>query len=233
MELEWDADKAARNLKKHGISFEDATLVFYDAGRIETYNGHEDYGEDQWATIGLAFSVCCMWSTPFDRRTPSALSPRGKPMPMKESNTVKRTLDLKKPLSLSAEQKARLDAVAAMPDEQIDYSDAPNRPDAVWVKAAAELPHTKQQITLRLDAEVLEFFKHTGKRSPVSHQCRVARLRGSAQSAREVMSRSWVMGFRSLRVGSVPGGYREIGVRSQPKISRSTLGCCSATLSKD
>ncbi|MCP5420159.1 MAG: BrnA antitoxin family protein [Gammaproteobacteria bacterium] len=85
-------------------------------------------------------------------------------MPMKESNTVKRTLDLKKPLSLSAEQKARLDAVAAMPDEQIDYSDAPNRPDAVWVKAAAELPHTKQQITLRLDAEVLEFFKHTGKR---------------------------------------------------------------------
>jgi len=24
MELEWDADKAARNLKKHGVSFEDA-----------------------------------------------------------------------------------------------------------------------------------------------------------------------------------------------------------------
>jgi uncharacterized DUF497 family protein len=28
MELEWDADKAARNLKKHGVSFEDAELVF-------------------------------------------------------------------------------------------------------------------------------------------------------------------------------------------------------------
>lgn len=85
-------------------------------------------------------------------------------MPMKDSNTVKRTLDLKKPPVLSAEQKARLDAVAAMSDEQIDYSDAPGLPDAVWMKAAAELPHTKQQITLRIDTEVLEFFRHTGKR---------------------------------------------------------------------
>jgi len=85
-------------------------------------------------------------------------------MPMKDSNTVKRTLDLKKPPVLSAEQKTRLDAVAAMSDEQIDYSDAPGLPDAVWMKAAAELPHTKQQITLRIDTEVLEFFRHTGKR---------------------------------------------------------------------
>lgn len=84
-------------------------------------------------------------------------------MPTKESNIVKRTLDLKKPPLLSAEQKARLDAVALMPDEQIDYSDAPYLPEAVWMKAAAELPLTKQQITLRLDAEVLNFFKHTGK----------------------------------------------------------------------
>ena len=85
-------------------------------------------------------------------------------MPTKKSNTVKRTLDLKKPPLLGAEQKARLDAVAAMPDEQIDYSDAPYLPDAVWMKATAQLPHTKQQITLRVDAEVLDFFKHTGKR---------------------------------------------------------------------
>lgn len=85
-------------------------------------------------------------------------------MPTKENNIVKRTLNLKKLPRLSAEQKARLDAVSSMPDEQIDYSDAPSLNDAVWMKAAADLPNTKQQITLRLDAEVLEFFKHTGKR---------------------------------------------------------------------
>jgi uncharacterized protein (DUF4415 family) len=85
-------------------------------------------------------------------------------MPTKESNIVKRTLDIKKQPELSDEQKMRLDALASMPDEQIDYSDAPSLPDAVWIKAAKELPHTKKQITLRIDAEVLEFFKHTGAR---------------------------------------------------------------------
>jgi uncharacterized protein (DUF4415 family) len=85
-------------------------------------------------------------------------------MSTKESNIVKRTLDLKLRPVLSDAQKARLDAVAAMPDKRIDYSDAPSLPDAVWMKAATELPQTKQQITLRIDAEVLDFFRHTGKR---------------------------------------------------------------------
>lgn len=85
-------------------------------------------------------------------------------MPTKEDSIVKRTVDLGKPPVLSAGQKARLAAVASMPDEQIDYSDAPVLPDAVWMKAAGRLPDTKKQITLRIDAEVLEFFKGTGRR---------------------------------------------------------------------
>ena len=83
---------------------------------------------------------------------------------MNKSNTVKLTLDLNNLPELTSEQKAQLTALAAMPDEQIDTSDAPFRPDAVWMKAADQLPHTKQQITLRIDAEVLDFFKDTGKR---------------------------------------------------------------------
>ena len=57
MELEWDAYKAAQNLKKHGVSFEEAELVFYDTGRIEAHDDREDYAEDRWATIGLAYSA--------------------------------------------------------------------------------------------------------------------------------------------------------------------------------
>ena len=52
MNFEWDVAKAALNLKKHGIAFEDAELVFCDPGRIESYDDHEGYGEDRWATIG-------------------------------------------------------------------------------------------------------------------------------------------------------------------------------------
>jgi uncharacterized protein (DUF4415 family) len=84
---------------------------------------------------------------------------------MRKNNTVKlTTLDPNNPPPLTDEQKARLAALEAMPDEEIDYSDAPYRPDAVWMKAADQLPHSKKQITLRIDAEVLEFFKHSGKR---------------------------------------------------------------------
>ncbi|MDR2189082.1 MAG: BrnA antitoxin family protein [Azonexus sp.] len=85
-------------------------------------------------------------------------------MAKKQSNIVKQTLDLSNMPEPTPEQKARMDAVAAMPEDQISYKDAPYLPDAVWLKAAAELPSKKQQITLRLDAEVLEFFKHMGAR---------------------------------------------------------------------
>ena len=55
MEFEWDADKAARNLKKHGIAFPDAARVFLDIGRFEIYDGRQDYGEDRWITIGQVY----------------------------------------------------------------------------------------------------------------------------------------------------------------------------------
>ena len=57
MEFEWDTAKEASNLQKHGVSFDDATLVFYDTGRIETYDARGNYREDRWVTIGLAFSA--------------------------------------------------------------------------------------------------------------------------------------------------------------------------------
>lgn len=86
-------------------------------------------------------------------------------MPAKKENIVRMTLDLSKPPPpLTPAQKARLEALAAMSDDDIDYSDAPPMPDdTVWVRAAA-LPRTKQQITLRLDADILDFFKDTGSR---------------------------------------------------------------------
>jgi len=57
MDCEWDDDKAVRNLKKHGVAFEDAARVFLDGGRLEIYDGREDYGEDRWATIGQAYEA--------------------------------------------------------------------------------------------------------------------------------------------------------------------------------
>jgi uncharacterized protein (DUF4415 family) len=82
---------------------------------------------------------------------------------MSKSNTVKLTLDLANPPPLTNEQKARLAALSTLPDDQIDTSDAPFRQGAVWVKAV-DLPHSKKLVSLRLDEDVLSFFRHTGKR---------------------------------------------------------------------
>ena len=82
---------------------------------------------------------------------------------MSKSNTVKLTLDLNNPPPLTSSERAELEAIAAMPDDQIDTSDAPFRPDAVWVKAV-DFPHAKKLISLRIDEDVIEFFKHTGTR---------------------------------------------------------------------
>ena len=85
-------------------------------------------------------------------------------MPTKENSIMKLTLDQKNPPRLlTTEQQARLDAVAEMPDSQIDYSDAPYLPNAIWRKVA-DAPQAKKQITLRLDADILDFFRHTGRR---------------------------------------------------------------------
>ncbi|EDW3742162.1 BrnA antitoxin family protein [Salmonella enterica] len=84
-------------------------------------------------------------------------------MSKKEKNIVRLTLDPDNLPPLTAEEKAQLEALAAMPDELIDYSDAPYKPDAVWMKAG-KFPEPKKQVTLRLDADVLDYFRHAGNR---------------------------------------------------------------------
>ncbi len=53
MAFVWNKDKAASNLKKHGISFEYATRVFLSPVQIEWVDRGEDYGEDRWNVVGL------------------------------------------------------------------------------------------------------------------------------------------------------------------------------------
>ena len=87
---------------------------------------------------------------------------------MKGKNTgiVRFSSDPKNPPKLTAEQRAQLKRLREMKDEDIDYSDIPPSPrDAVWTRPGALIPPgNKKQITVRLDADVLEFFRKTGTR---------------------------------------------------------------------
>ncbi len=61
-DFEWDDDKAASNLRKHGVTFDDAAAVLADpmADRyhVETYDDAHSLDEDRQITVG---------SHPFDR----------------------------------------------------------------------------------------------------------------------------------------------------------------------
>ncbi|HUH76503.1 MAG TPA: BrnT family toxin, partial [Devosia sp.] len=51
MRFSWDANKAASNLRKHGVAFEDAARVFLDPLSIREQDRIVD-GEERWPTIG-------------------------------------------------------------------------------------------------------------------------------------------------------------------------------------
>jgi len=51
VELEWDPDKAASNLKKHGIDFADAALVLHDDLALTISDVEEE--EQRCVTLGM------------------------------------------------------------------------------------------------------------------------------------------------------------------------------------
>ena len=107
---------------------------------------------------------------------------------MRKRNTVKFKLDVKNPPKPTAGQRKRLAALAVMPDSKIDYSDIPRQTGLVkWSRPGTLVSaENKQQITLRLDSEVLEFFKNTGAR----YQSRInAVLREYVNAHRKVAER--------------------------------------------
>jgi len=63
---EWDAAKAASNLRRHGVSFAEATSVFLDQAAL-TFNDLDHSEEDREITIGVSakrrvlFVSHCAW----------------------------------------------------------------------------------------------------------------------------------------------------------------------------
>lgn len=57
IQFEWDARKAVANLKKHGVSFDQARTVFFDEhAKLIDDPDHSD-GEDRFVLLGLSSSL--------------------------------------------------------------------------------------------------------------------------------------------------------------------------------
>jgi uncharacterized protein (DUF4415 family) len=90
-------------------------------------------------------------------------------------------LDTKKPRQLTPAEARRLDATP------IDYSDIPPLGDEFFTKASAAWPPPKHQLTIRLDADVLNWLKANGR----GYQTRINRiLRAAMESKPPRRSRS-------------------------------------------
>ena len=50
--FDWSDAKARGNLKKHGVTFEAARLVFDDPASVDEIDDREDYEEDRFIIIG-------------------------------------------------------------------------------------------------------------------------------------------------------------------------------------
>ena len=56
--FEWDARKASTNLKKHGVTFEEAQSVFFDEYAIQFIDEEESSPEEErFLMLGLSFNL--------------------------------------------------------------------------------------------------------------------------------------------------------------------------------
>jgi uncharacterized DUF497 family protein len=53
MDFLWDPEKAAANLKKHGVAFEDAAFVFSDPSVLTIFDPEHSEDEDRFISIGM------------------------------------------------------------------------------------------------------------------------------------------------------------------------------------
>lgn len=56
MEFEWNRAKAEQNLRKHGVTFEEAVTVFADPFELTVYDPDHSVAEDRFVSVGISAS---------------------------------------------------------------------------------------------------------------------------------------------------------------------------------
>lgn len=68
--FEWDPRKAQTNIRKHGVTFEEATQIFDDPMALTVFDDEEsDNDEDRWATLGQVGGQHYLLVVHTDRKT--------------------------------------------------------------------------------------------------------------------------------------------------------------------
>ena len=85
---------------------------------------------------------------------------------------------------LTAQQRRKIAAIAAMPDSEIDFSDIPRLPESFWKRAVRNPFYrpVKKQVTVRLDSDVIAWLRRQGKgyQTRLNHLLRAAMMQDVA-----------------------------------------------------
>jgi uncharacterized protein len=57
LQFEWDKRKEKVNIKKHGVSFDEARAVFYDENAIQFFDPDHAGNEDRFIVLGISFKL--------------------------------------------------------------------------------------------------------------------------------------------------------------------------------
>jgi uncharacterized protein (DUF4415 family) len=98
---------------------------------------------------------------------------------------------MRKPSGISKEQERELRALAAMRDDEIDYSDAPVLKDWSGAVVGKFYRPIKESLTIRLDADVLAWLRAEGAgyQTRINSILRAAMTKRSGERTRDLRSR--------------------------------------------
>jgi len=68
LQFEWDPEKAKKNLKKHGVSFEEASTIFEDPQFISFLDDEHSAEEERHITIGLSEKLRLLMAAHTERK---------------------------------------------------------------------------------------------------------------------------------------------------------------------
>ena len=57
LRFEWDEDKSRGNIKKHGVSFEEAQTVFLDENAVRFFDPDHSQDEERFIMLGMSFKL--------------------------------------------------------------------------------------------------------------------------------------------------------------------------------
>jgi uncharacterized protein (DUF4415 family) len=162
MAFEWDAAKNAVNIAKHGIDFEDAIRIF-EGPVLEKTDVRRDYGEARVIAFGTVEGQELASSTPCVARAAESYRP-GEHIAVSAKRIVKRTANSRR---RGKTDWARVDTMSDREVEAAAKADPDAAPilDKQWFRTAKLImPQRKVPVSIRMDREVVEWFKARGKR---------------------------------------------------------------------